>query len=72
MARYQKLLRLPEQPTLPVREMQEKDLAVVHPMLLEHLAQFDTHFHFSLQELRHFMLPRNGVIEAYVILDEAG
>jgi len=72
MARYQKLLRLPEQPSLPVREMQEKDLTVVHPMLLEYLNQFDTHFHFSMEELRHFLLPRNGVIEAFVIEDEAG
>jgi glycylpeptide N-tetradecanoyltransferase len=68
MARYQKLLKLPSEPTIEgVRPMEYKDIPIVHAMLTEYLKKFDTHFEFSQDELIHFILPRDDVIEAWVI-----
>ena len=38
-------------------------------MLVEYLKKFKTHFEISLAEFRHFMLPREGVVDAYVVED---
>lgn len=68
MARYQKLLKLPTEPTIEgVRPMEPKDMPRVHKLLTEYLKKFDTHFEFTEAELTHFILPREGVIEACVI-----
>jgi len=71
MARYQKLLKLPDQPSIAgVRPMEPKDMPQVHKMLTEYLSKLDTHFHFSKAELAHFILPRENVIESFVIEEE--
>lgn len=71
MARYQKLLKLPNETTIPgIRPMEAKDMDQVHAMLVEYLKKFKTHFEFSKDELTHFILPRKGVIEAYVFEDQ--
>ena len=73
MARYQKLLKLPAEPTIKgIRPMEAKDMDQVHAMLVEYLAKFKTHFNFSKDELTHFILPREGVIEAFVFEGENG
>jgi hypothetical protein len=40
-------------------------------MLLEYLKKFPVHFEFSLEEFEHFMLPREGVIDAFVVEDSS-
>lgn len=71
MARYKKLLSLPDQPTLPgVRPMEPKDMDQVHKLLSEYLDKIATHFVFSKEELAHFILPRENVIESFVIETE--
>lgn len=68
MARYTKLLKLPDQPTIPgVRPMEAKDLDQVHALLTEYLSKITTHFVFTKEELAHFILPRENVIEAHVV-----
>lgn len=39
-------------------------------MLVKYLSKFATHFEFSLEEFKHFMLPREGVINSYVVEDQ--
>ena|ERR1700733_13208892 len=36
-------------------------------MLVKYLKNFATHFEFTLDEFRHFILPRPGVVDAYVV-----
>jgi len=39
-------------------------------MLSEYLSKFETHFEFSQDELAHFIVPREKVVEAFVIEEE--
>ena len=71
MARYVKLLKLPTEVNIKgMREMTKNDVPIVHSLLNAYLSKFDVHFEFSVEEIAHFMLPREGVIDAYVIENE--
>jgi glycylpeptide N-tetradecanoyltransferase len=68
MARYVKLLKLPNETSIKgLREMTKNDVKAVHDLLNEYLKQFEVHLEFSHEEVAHFLLPRPGVIDAYVV-----
>jgi glycylpeptide N-tetradecanoyltransferase len=68
MARYVKILKLPNEPTLKgFREMEKGDVKAVHALLAKYLKRFDVHLEFNVDEIEHFLLPREGVIDTYVI-----
>ena len=68
MARMQKLYKLP-----PVTSntnlipMSKKHVAGVHELLCNYLKKFQLHVNFSPEEIEHWLLPRNKVINTYVI-----
>ena len=37
--------------------------------MVEYLNKFTAHFHYTYEEFMHFMLPRPGVIESFVVED---
>jgi glycylpeptide N-tetradecanoyltransferase len=49
--------------------MEKKDVPIVHKKLNDFLKQFKLHIQFSVEEVAHFMLPRDNVIESYVVCD---
>jgi glycylpeptide N-tetradecanoyltransferase len=63
-ARYLKLQKLPE-----LRPMIKKDVPIVHELLSKHLCQNKIHMTFTQQEVEYYFLPREGVINSYVIED---
>lgn len=68
MARYVKLLKLPGETSVKgLREMQAGDVKVVYELLNAYLSKFDVHLHFSEAEVAHFLLPRPGVVDTYVV-----
>lgn len=68
MARYVKILKLPEQAAVKgLREMTRADVPQLHALLVEYLKKFDVHLEFSPEEVDHFLLPRQGVVDSYVI-----
>lgn len=68
MARYVKLLKLPQETTLRgLREMRLDDVRRVHELLNAYLTKFELHLHFSLTDVEHFLLPRHGVVDSFVI-----
>lgn len=68
MARYVKLLKLPSETTIKgLRPMLKKDVKAVHELLQENMKKFEVHLHFSPQEIEHFLLPREGVIDSFVV-----
>lgn len=68
MARYVKLLKIPTETTIPgIRVMTKKDVGQVHTLLTEYLKKFPVHFEFSPEEIEHFLVPREGVIDSYVV-----
>jgi glycylpeptide N-tetradecanoyltransferase len=68
MARYVKLLKLPTETSIKgLREMQKGDVKVVHELLNAYLSKFEVHLHFTEDEVAHFLLPRAGVIDSYVV-----
>lgn len=70
MARYVKLLKLPSETSIKgLREMKSSDVKAVHQILNAYLSRFDVHLHFSENEVAHFLLPREGVVDAYVVED---
>jgi glycylpeptide N-tetradecanoyltransferase len=67
-ARYMKILKVPAETTIPgLRPMLKKDVPAVHNILSAYLTKSALHIEFSLEEVEHFLLPREGVIEAYVV-----
>lgn len=68
MARYTKLLKLPTETSIPgLRPMDAKDTDKVHQLLATYLSKFEVHLHFTKEEVKHFLLPREGVIDTYVV-----
>jgi glycylpeptide N-tetradecanoyltransferase len=47
--------------------MEPKDVAAVAKLLASHLAKFKVHPEFTKEEIEHFFLPRDNVIESWVI-----
>ena len=68
MSRYVKLLKLPNEVSIKgLREMRKSDVKVVHDLLNAYLSKFEVHLHFSEGEIEHFLLPRRGVVDTYVV-----
>ena len=71
MARYVKLLKLPSEPEIKgLRPMGKGDVQAVHELLNEYLTKYELHLKFTKEEIAHFMLPREGVVDAYVVEQE--
>jgi len=67
MARTIKLYKLPEAPQLAgVRLMRPSDQTRVFEIVSNYLKKFHLHPEFTAEELGHWMLPREGVVYAYV------
>ncbi|CAI5717048.1 unnamed protein product [Peronospora destructor] len=68
MTRTIKMFKLPETTAVPgFRPMQKKDVAQVTVLLKTYLAMFDLVPHYDQNDVVHWMLPREGVINAYVV-----
>jgi len=73
MARMQKLYKLPEEPiTKGLRPMEDKDVEGVHVLLNNYLAKFQFKVLFTKEEVRHWLLPRDKVINSYVVSNDDG
>lgn len=73
MARMVKLYRLPEKPdTKGLRPMEEKDVDSVHKLLVNYLEKFQLKILFTKEEVAHWLLPREGVINSYVVEGDQG
>lgn len=71
MQRMIKLYRLPESPKTPgLRPMEERHVKDAHRILNEYLKKFTfAPFFETTEEFAHWMLPREGVIDTYVVED---
>ncbi|CAH0519474.1 unnamed protein product [Peronospora belbahrii] len=68
MTRTIKMFKLPETTAVPgFRPMQKKDVAQVTVLLKTYLAKFNLVQHYDQNDVAHWMLPREGVISAYVV-----
>lgn len=68
MARYVKLLKLPTEVSIKgLRPMEKRDVKAVHGLLNEYLKKFDVHLEFNAGEIEHFLVPRPGVIDTFVV-----
>mmetsp|Transcript_115218 Transcript_115218/g.367614 ORF Transcript_115218/g.367614 Transcript_115218/m.367614 type:complete len:476 (+) Transcript_115218:181-1608(+) len=67
MARTIKLYKVPEAPQLEgMRKMEPKDVPRVSELVVGYLKKFSLHPELTPEEIAHWMLPREGVIYAYV------
>jgi len=70
MARYLKLQKLPTKPQIPgLRPMELRDVSTVHKLLNTYLGTRKVHMQFTEAEINHFFLPRENVINSYVVED---
>ncbi|KAG7397434.1 glycylpeptide N-tetradecanoyltransferase [Phytophthora boehmeriae] len=68
MTRTIKMFKLPETTSVPgFRPMQKKDVAQVTTLLKSYLAKFDLVQQFDENDVAHWILPREGVINSYVV-----
>lgn len=70
MSRTIKLYKLPSKPVTPgIREMKEKDAAQVTKMLAKYLTKFAIAPMLDEAEVKHWLLPREGVMYSFVVED---
>jgi glycylpeptide N-tetradecanoyltransferase len=68
MSRFVKIHKLPEETSIEgLRPMKESDVDQVHALLNKHLSQYALHIQFTKEEIAHFLLPREWVIESFVV-----
>ncbi|XP_050545821.1 glycylpeptide N-tetradecanoyltransferase 1 [Daktulosphaira vitifoliae] len=68
MQRTLKLHKLPESTHTPgFRKLTEKDLPQAKTLLANYLKSFDLSPAFSEEEFKHWFLPQEGIIDAYVV-----
>lgn len=73
MQRTIKLYKLPDEPKTPgYRQLTESDLPQAYELLQNYLSSFKLVPVFSLEELKHWLLPKNGIISSYVVADTDG
>jgi len=67
MARTIKLYRLKDTPSLALRPMTLADVPSACKLLNTYLKKFKLAVHFSEADFAHWLLPRKGVVDSYVI-----
>jgi glycylpeptide N-tetradecanoyltransferase len=74
MARTIKLYKTNDQPHIPnIRKMLPADVPSAHKLLAHYLGtNFNLATVFSEEEFAHWFLPRDGVVDCYVVSDESG
>lgn len=71
MARMQKLYKVPGQTKHALTDMTEDHVDGVHQLLTSYLtSKFLLHVNFSREDIAHWLLPRAGVVNTYVLVDE--
>ena len=72
-ARYLKLQKIGNPENIEgLRVMEKKDVKAVHKLLNKYLSQFSLHIQFTVEEIAHFFLPRENVIESFVVESNNG
>jgi len=70
MARHIKIYKLPDETsTVGLRQMEKKDTEAVHQLLNDYLKKYSLHIQYTIEEIAHFLLPRENVIESFVVED---
>lgn len=68
-----RLFKLPAETLTPgFRPMEEKDVAAVTKLMHTYLAKFNLWVEWDEAETKHWMLPRKGVINSYVVENSEG
>ena len=71
LARYVKINKVADAPKIEgLRPMEAGDLAQVQELLNTYLTRYKLNIQFSVDEVAHFLLPREWVIESYVVEDK--
>jgi glycylpeptide N-tetradecanoyltransferase len=72
LKRQLKIYKLPEEVKVSgFRRMVKKDVSQVHVLVNEYLKKFAVHPELSIEEVKHMMLPRNNVVDCYVVEDDS-
>jgi len=73
MARTIRLFKLPETTSsVGLRPLEAKDCPSACKVLNKYLEKFNIYMHFNEEEFKHWFLPVQGVIDAYVITNSKG
>jgi len=72
MARTIRLYKLKDKPKLPLRPMTAADVPSACKLLNGYLKEFQLAVHFSEADFAHWLMPRDGVVDSYVIANSDG
>ncbi|KAJ1453431.1 acyl-CoA N-acyltransferase [Pelagophyceae sp. CCMP2097] len=73
MARTIKLYKVADEPLIPgLRAMTPADVPSAHALLQRYLTKFSLAPDLSEPEFAHWLLPRKGVVDSFVVCDAAG
>jgi glycylpeptide N-tetradecanoyltransferase len=70
LARSKKIYKLPTETCIEgLRKMEIKDCVIVHKLVNQYLEKFRVHPILSLEEVKHWFIPREKVVYSYVVED---
>lgn len=71
MKRQLKIFKVPEEMIIKgFRKMAKKDAVQVHALLGKQLKKYELHPELSLAEVKHMILPKDNIVDSYVVEDE--
>jgi glycylpeptide N-tetradecanoyltransferase len=63
-----KLYTMPKKPSIPtIRKMRHSDCVQVHKILVKYLEKFPFRIRWTLDDVKHFLMPVDNVVYSYVI-----
>lgn len=66
--RLTRILKLPNVPIINGwRKMKIEDASQVHSLLNEYLSKFKIYVKFSIDDIKHMLVPRSGVVSSFVV-----
>ncbi|KAL0739806.1 hypothetical protein Bca4012_081319 [Brassica carinata] len=66
----EKLYKVPGKVVTPgFRKMLPSDVSAVTQLIRQYLSQFEVAEYFTSEQVQHFLLPRQGVIDSYVVVN---
>eukprot|EP01027_Heterolobosea_sp_BB2_P024070 GEZU01036228.1.p1 GENE.GEZU01036228.1~~GEZU01036228.1.p1 ORF type:complete len:393 (-),score=137.37 GEZU01036228.1:440-1618(-) len=68
MAMVKRYYQVPDKPQIPgLRPLKKEDVPSARELLMNYLQKFDIYVHFNEEEFAHWFLPRDGVINSFVV-----
>jgi len=73
LKRQEKINKVPDEPVIPgIRKMVKKDAKKIQPLMESFLKKYKLYNSMNDKEIKHFLMPKDDVVETYVVEQQEG